>query len=336
MDSLVSVITKKSLHQNVNCNKRKRKQVRRACLRCRKAKAGCSNERPCNRCVRLGIPDQCKDDIKSNTFITYTPSSSPPLDDIPSTNVLNFEDITKELTEKSKCTNVLNNIPDEEEYLQSEIESLENEFKQQENQISLLNDSLKFKQLFSGIALSRWRIHCFGVCQLISFSNRFKELLEKDVADLYNLTCFSLYSETHHFQMQKLYRFIGSNTVESVTTRVPVVAANNKILSILAIITVEFDNDIAVEATLCMEDFNPSYSIYGDIPYFEPIVQTLKNNPVNPITSMNYISSIPSTDYPKFTDCISNPIPKNTHTNLFANQRQYMLQNNVHQQTTTN
>jgi len=39
----------------------KRKQVRSACVNCRKSKAGCSNQRPCSRCTSLGLSSTCVD-----------------------------------------------------------------------------------------------------------------------------------------------------------------------------------------------------------------------------------------------------------------------------------
>lgn len=39
----------------------RRKQVRRACVNCRRSKTGCSHERPCRRCVNLNIGDSCVD-----------------------------------------------------------------------------------------------------------------------------------------------------------------------------------------------------------------------------------------------------------------------------------
>jgi PAS domain-containing protein len=39
----------------------KRRQVRRACTNCRKAHACCDEQRPCQRCINLGVIDECKD-----------------------------------------------------------------------------------------------------------------------------------------------------------------------------------------------------------------------------------------------------------------------------------
>jgi len=39
----------------------RRRQVQRACVNCRRSKTGCSHERPCRRCVNLGIGDSCVD-----------------------------------------------------------------------------------------------------------------------------------------------------------------------------------------------------------------------------------------------------------------------------------
>ncbi|KAK8119441.1 uncharacterized protein PG998_004067 [Apiospora kogelbergensis] len=37
----------------------KRAQVSRACLRCRRLQKGCSESRPCQRCIKVGLGDQC-------------------------------------------------------------------------------------------------------------------------------------------------------------------------------------------------------------------------------------------------------------------------------------
>lgn len=39
----------------------RRRQVQRACVNCRRSKTGCSHQRPCKRCVNLGIGDTCVD-----------------------------------------------------------------------------------------------------------------------------------------------------------------------------------------------------------------------------------------------------------------------------------
>jgi len=42
-------------------NAQRRKQVRRACVNCRKSHACCDDARPCQRCVKLGLQDLCED-----------------------------------------------------------------------------------------------------------------------------------------------------------------------------------------------------------------------------------------------------------------------------------
>lgn len=39
----------------------KRKQVSRACIRCKQSHSCCGTERPCERCVQLGLGDSCRD-----------------------------------------------------------------------------------------------------------------------------------------------------------------------------------------------------------------------------------------------------------------------------------
>lgn len=52
--------------------RKKRKQVKRACQTCRKAHASCDDERPCRRCIQLGMADQC---IDSDLVVTPTSST---------------------------------------------------------------------------------------------------------------------------------------------------------------------------------------------------------------------------------------------------------------------
>lgn len=46
---------------NPKVSLKRRKQVKVACGNCRKAKTACSDERPCKRCLSLGLGDSCKD-----------------------------------------------------------------------------------------------------------------------------------------------------------------------------------------------------------------------------------------------------------------------------------
>lgn len=48
--------------------KKKRKHVKIACTNCRKAKAACSNERPCKRCVTYKIDSACVDSERKKPF----------------------------------------------------------------------------------------------------------------------------------------------------------------------------------------------------------------------------------------------------------------------------
>lgn len=41
--------------------KKRRPQVKLACMNCRRQHAGCTDSRPCERCVRLGMAATCED-----------------------------------------------------------------------------------------------------------------------------------------------------------------------------------------------------------------------------------------------------------------------------------
>merc|ERR1711915_194834 len=40
---------------------KRRKQVKSACSNCRKSKTACCDQRPCRRCISLGLADSCVD-----------------------------------------------------------------------------------------------------------------------------------------------------------------------------------------------------------------------------------------------------------------------------------
>jgi len=49
-----------------DAKKEKRHQINRACPRCRASKAACKDMRPCPRCMRLGLADEClTDDLRA-------------------------------------------------------------------------------------------------------------------------------------------------------------------------------------------------------------------------------------------------------------------------------
>jgi hypothetical protein len=52
---------------NFEPNKKKRRQVKRACLNCRIAHAACDNGRPCTRCVQYGLEVSCLDVERKNS-----------------------------------------------------------------------------------------------------------------------------------------------------------------------------------------------------------------------------------------------------------------------------
>lgn len=80
--------------------KPKRKQAKRACTKCRSAKAGCSDTRPCNRCVSLNIghlcsdaPPKLKNGENQTAFDSITPlfaSNTPPIPSFPNFNHPNY------------------------------------------------------------------------------------------------------------------------------------------------------------------------------------------------------------------------------------------------------
>lgn len=60
-----SAIAKKKSNSRAT-GRKKGSRAKRACFHCKKAKTSCSNERPCSRCVRLGLTDSCIDTPRSD------------------------------------------------------------------------------------------------------------------------------------------------------------------------------------------------------------------------------------------------------------------------------
>jgi hypothetical protein len=48
-----------------------RRKIRCACYPCVKAKRGCDLERPCSRCVKKGIPEQCLEKKDYEVFFSF-------------------------------------------------------------------------------------------------------------------------------------------------------------------------------------------------------------------------------------------------------------------------
>lgn len=54
----------------------KRSQVSRACARCRRLQKGCSERRPCDRCIKVGLAEQCIGrQTSEETVQSHTPQS---------------------------------------------------------------------------------------------------------------------------------------------------------------------------------------------------------------------------------------------------------------------
>ncbi|KAL9656850.1 hypothetical protein ABK040_004384 [Willaertia magna] len=56
--------------------KKKRKQVKRACVNCHKSHAGCDDNRPCKRCVSLGLEASCIDVVPNRQKNNFQASSN--------------------------------------------------------------------------------------------------------------------------------------------------------------------------------------------------------------------------------------------------------------------
>ena len=67
MSKPASAIQKGTNHTKKKSNdSQPKKRAKRACFHCKKAKTSCTNQRPCARCVRLGLSDTCLDTPRSD------------------------------------------------------------------------------------------------------------------------------------------------------------------------------------------------------------------------------------------------------------------------------
>jgi len=324
MESLTKTIKRKP---KVPITKR-RKQAKKACLHCRRTKTGCSDERPCKRCVTLGIGDTCRDAPKKDkTVIKYVVADQfPDVNKISSYPPGYLENIL------SKCTTVAETIVAdknaniyEKDYIKQEIEKLKKEQREAQNKIVELQKSLQTQQMFSDLPLTRWRVLCDGVCQLLSFSNGFIKLIERPANDLYKFTCIDLYPRCYHSKMQVLYRILGSCRIDSVTARVVIQTGTGKQVDVFLMVNVDLDNPGCV--TICMEDFNPNASIYGNAPVFEPLVTKLidpidKSPPLVHQTTPSPPQPTQNNSYFSYFEDSSPPIQQNSppmsHTQNFS------------------
>lgn len=68
-----------SMRRSAKAARAKRKQVRNACTNCQRvAKKGCSDTRPCHRCVRLGIADTCQSSVHRHRLPGMRKRHAPP------------------------------------------------------------------------------------------------------------------------------------------------------------------------------------------------------------------------------------------------------------------
>lgn len=98
-------------------SKPKRKQAKRACTKCRAAKAGCSDSRPCRRCISLNIGHLCSDapakpkNGDTKAFDSITPLFSTHNSPIPSLPSLNSQETTSSLFGETTFDNFTNMHP---------------------------------------------------------------------------------------------------------------------------------------------------------------------------------------------------------------------------------
>lgn len=136
---------------------------------------------------------------------------------------------------------------------------------------------MKAQQSFATVPLSRWKFE-FGVCHLVSFSHGFSGMLHiPSDALLTNFTCLKMYPTFHHQKRHHFYAVIGCGLIDSITTKIPVMRGDGKVVDIFAILNIEYENNIPTIISCCMNEFVPINSFYAELPYFEPFdVKTRK------------------------------------------------------------
>jgi len=301
----------------VQFKKSKRKQVKRACINCRKSKTGCEDKRPCSRCIQLGISNTCTDapchkiqntksispSLPTNSQIPL-PVNNPSNTKIPQNQNIYLPQQYKNISDPHNVNQSFLVIKSEKQILCEELAELQRESLMKETLISSLQVSLLRQNSFSTLPLSKWKLSP-GVCRLVSYSNGFIELTQYPVERLQAcFTSIQLYPPEELSKTQIFLDLICSGTVVSFTTRAPILTASGTIKNVISSLYIEFQNDLPDSVCFCMKEYDPGGSDFTDVPYFQPFLVKTKSIPVRkrfdanvmyPVVSYSY-ATVPSGD----------------------------------------
>uniref|UniRef100_A0A7S4HJS1 Zn(2)-C6 fungal-type domain-containing protein n=1 Tax=Vannella robusta TaxID=1487602 RepID=A0A7S4HJS1_9EUKA len=243
----------------------KRKRVRVACVRCKKSKTACDSARPCGRCIKHGWEDSCVD--------------RPILPESVGSSVVKEEKRTiRKSVKREICCNTQErgNSHAEHQHLVDLLQQLEKKKQEREHKIQQLQSSLQTQAAFSDFALSRWKLHPEG-CYLVSFSLGFSEVSNYPPSVLSaGFRCLDMYPCEYHHLFRDYHKFMASGNVDSFMTKLPVVRGSGERQDVLAMLQIEFENDVPAFASASMTPLSSENTTYANVQYFEPIYATYK------------------------------------------------------------
>jgi len=268
-------------------DKKNRKRVRVACVNCKKSKTACDTARPCHRCVTHGWEDSCVDrPILLHQATSSKTDTIPPKQakhDQPNVTILPPVPLSTIKQEHRGSFRPIQSpeVDAEKQRLLGVIQQLKRNKQEHEAQIQELQRSLQTQAVFSGFALSRWKLHSGG-CYLMSFSYGFSELSNYSPQVLSaGFRSLDLYPREYHHLFPNFHQFMASGQVESFITKMPVVRGTGEHCDVLAMLRLEFDREIAVSANVCMLTLAPNNPNHGEMQYFEPTYVKYRQSTTN-------------------------------------------------------
>lgn len=190
---------------------KKRAQVKRACLHCRKAHSSCSNERPCKRCSIKGL--KCEDpplpeNLKQNfTFLSHkSPVSS---FDSPSTFQIQLE---QEFHHKRKDHDKRSSLDFDGSILSLLCHPPENRERENHDHIPVKRKWATFSEgSFSGQAISRWNLKG----KLIGCNPEFCELIQRPIEQLKDFDFQQLFPCSSSELLQEIKQELRAGALKS-------------------------------------------------------------------------------------------------------------------------
>jgi len=149
--------------------------------------------------------------------------------------------------------------------LREKIEQLKKEKEQKDAQIASLHNAISTQRLFSGMALTRWKITAPGICYLQSFSEGFSRLIAHNPTILHAcFTCVQMYRAREYSSTQKFLRIVGSGRIDSLGVMVPLLRGTGEVISVFSMMFIEFESGLPAFATICMNSLDTHPSAYWE------------------------------------------------------------------------